>query len=193
MTLTYLLLGLGAKIVTGLDDVIVHIPLLSSVTKRRKGQIIFSLGTFTAIIVAIIMSTFLATLIKNFSYYHYITSGLLFLLAAGIYFDLFVHTPKKKVEEKYQKIKIERMLSLFGIGFISSMATILDDVIVFIPFFINGFKQSFYTSVGILMATIVEIIVVIFFASRIMKLKYKEEITSFSLVIFGLLVLFKII
>jgi len=193
MSFTYLFLGFAAKIVTGLDDVITRIPILSSVTKKRKGQLVFSLGTLLAIFAAIMASFFLASFLRDFSYHHYLTSGLLFLFAILIYFDVFVHIPEKKVEKKYKKVKSEKLLSLFSIGFISSLATFLDDLVVFTPFFIDGFRKSFYVSTGIILATIVEIIVIILFARNLMNIKYKEKIASAGLVILGLLILFKVI
>jgi hypothetical protein len=194
--LTYILLGLVAKTITGLDDVITRIPILSSITKTRRGQIVFSLGTFLAILVAILSAELIAVFLKIFPYYRYFVALLLFGLAAAIYFDVFVHQAKKRAEKRlirYKKVTQENYFSLFGIGFISSIATVLDDVIVFAPLFAAGLKQSIYVSVGIMLATVGELVAVILFADVLMKIKYKEKIASAGLILMGVLLVLGII
>ncbi len=194
--LKYLLLGFFAKIITGFDDTITHIPVLASVTRTKMGKIAFSIGTLIAIIIAIIIAIFFSTILKKIPFYRYFIVGLLFLLAILIYFDVFVHKPRAKAEKKLLKIKkisAMRFTKLIGIGFIASFATVLDDIIAYAPLFLGALVTQIFAVIGILIGTLLEIVVVIFFAEKISKLKYKEEIASLGLVILGVLILFKVI
>lgn len=190
MTLKYLGLGFFVKIVTGFDDTITNAPILANVTKTRIGRIAFSVGTLLAIGVAILLSVFLISAIMHLEYYRYISAGLIFAIAAAIHFDLFVHKPKEKTEKKVKKVKFShlRFLKLVGIGFVASIATVIDDVVAYSPLMFSNLSRV-YAIIGIFAATILEIIVVIYFAKKIEEIKYKEEIAVIGLVILGTLVL----
>jgi hypothetical protein len=195
MSLKFLVLGFFVKIITGFDDTITHIPVVASVTKTRLGKIAFSFGTLLAIILAIVASFFFARLLQFSVYYRYISAGLLFALAAAIHFDLLVHIERKKAEKAVlgcEKIHI-RCTKLLGIGFIASIATVLDDVIAYSSLFLNSVSFRIYAIIGILTATILEIIAVIYFSEKISKIKYKDEIASIGLVVLGVLILTGII
>ncbi len=190
MSFKYMVLGIFVKIITGLDDTITHIPILASITKKKMGRIAFSIGTLLAIIIAIIFSLFFISFIKQFEYYRYISAILLFLLAIAMYFDVFVHKPRTRVEKGIKKrISIQRFTTLLGIGFIASIATVIDDVIAYSPLLAVSGISMYYAIAGILLATILEILVVIYFSKKVSKIKYKEEIASLGLVILGIIVL----
>ncbi len=197
--LKYFILGFLVKIITGLDDTITHIPILASVTKTRTGKIFFSIGTLLAIILAIILAIFFSSILKLFPYYRYIAATLIFALAIIIYFDLLIHKPRAKVEKlEKEKEKIiknypskKRGLILLLIGFIASVATVIDDIIAYSPLFLEN--NRILTIAGILTATILEILLVIYASEKISKIKYKEEIASIGLLILGLLILMEII
>lgn len=194
--LKYLLLGFFAKIITGFDDTITQIPVIASVTKTRMGKIAFSIGTFFAIIAAIIIAIFFSTILKKIPFYRYIVVGLLFLFAVLIYFDVFVHKPRSKAEKKllkFKRISAMRFTKLLGIGFVASFATVLDDIVAYAPLFLGALITQVYAVIGILIGTILEILLVIYFSEKISKIKYKEEIASLGLVILGVLILFKVI
>ena len=194
--LKYLFLGFFAKIITGLDDTITNVPIIASVTKTRIGKIAFSIGTLIAIIIAIVLALFFSSILKKIPFYRYIIVGLVFLLAALIYFDVFVHKPRTKAEKKLlkmKKISAKRFTKLVGIGFIASFATVLDDIIAFAPLFLGALITQLSAIIGILIGAFLEIILVIFFAEKISKIKYKEEIASIGLVILGILILLNII
>jgi hypothetical protein len=180
MSLKFLILGFFVKIVTGFDDTLTHIPVVASVTKTRLGKIVFSVGTLLAIVLAIIASFFFAKLLQFSVYYRYISAGLLFILAAAIHFDLLVHIERKKAEKVVlgcEKLHV-RYTKLLGIGFIASIATVLDDVIAYSTLFLNSISFRVYAIIGILAGTVLEIIAVIYFAEKIAKIKYKDEIAS---------------
>ncbi len=190
MSLVYLVLGFFIKIVTGFDDTITNVPVLASVTKTRKGRIAFSIGTFLAISLAIIVSYFFASFIRGFPYYRYIVAVLIFGLAAAIYLNVFIHKPRTRAEKrmlKYKKMSVERFTQLVGIGFIATMATAMDDIIAYFPLFLDSIVTRIYAIGGIFLATVLEILLVIYFSERIAKIKHKREIASLGLVVIGIL------
>lgn len=190
----YFLLGLYVKIITSFDDTITRIPIISSVTSNRHGQFMFSIGNILAVISAILIAIFFSKLLHSIPYYRYISIGLIFALAIAIHFDLFVHKQRNKAEEKIKKSNsIKRSTQLIGIGFIASFATLIDDIVAYTPLFLIGGIDTIYSIIGILIATIIEIIIVIYFSDRISHIKYKEEIASLGLVILGILMLFNIL
>lgn len=189
--------GFFIKFITGLDDTITRVPVIASITKTRAGKIAFSIGNLAAVSVAIVIAIFFSSLIIEIPYYKYITAGLLILLAAGIYFDFFVHKPREKAEAnllKMQKISIERFTKLMTIGFVASFATLLDDIIAYLPLYTTDNPwEMVWSSIGIISATIFQIILIIFFAEKITKIKYKEEIASAGLVILAVLLVLNIL
>lgn len=190
MAFKHFLLGLFVKGVTGFGDTITHIPILASVTKTKMGRVAFSLGTLMAIILAIVLALGFSTLIRGFIYYRYLAAGLVFLLALAIHFDLFVHKPREKAEKKLVQVKrmsVERFTKLMGVGFVASFATVIDDIIAYAPVLAAGGKLS--VVLGIILATVIEIILVIYFARKISRLKYTDEIASLGLVVLGVLIL----
>ncbi len=196
MPFSYLLLGFFVKVIAGLDDTVTHVPILASVTKTKMGKLAFSIGTLLAIIFAILVAVFFAAFLKSFHYYRYIIAALIFALAIAIYFDVFVHKPRTSAEKillRRKRISAERFMKLVGIGFVASVATVLDDIIAYSPLLIGTMTARSYAIAGILLATIVEVLVIIYFAERISKLKYKEEIASAGLVLLGLMTLFGVI
>ncbi|RLE47048.1 hypothetical protein DRJ22_00195 [Candidatus Woesearchaeota archaeon] len=191
--LKYFFLGLFIKIITGLDDTITHIPILASLTKRKTGRTAFATGIFIAIITGIILSIFLAKGIKKISYSKYISAGLIFLLAILIYFDVIIHKPRKKAEEKIQKISAKRLTTILGIGFAAGIATVLDDVIAFAPLFLKNNTNNIAAITGILTAAILEILMLLYASKKIIKLKNKEKIASIGLAILGVLTLIGVV
>ena len=196
MSLKYLGLGFFVKAITGFDDTITHVPILASLTKTRTGKIAFSIGTMAAIILAIIIAVFFSAILHTLPYYKYVAAGLVFALAAAIYFDVFIHKPRTKAEKrllKRKKITAERFTHLIGIGFVVSFATVIDDIIAYTPVLLGDISSKIYAITGIVLFTILEIVLVIYFSEKISKIKYKEEIASAGLVILGILILTGII
>ena len=196
MLIKYLVLGFAAKIVLGIDDAMTHIPLVSTIARRKFSRLAFTLGFFSAVILSILTAELLATLMRKVLYYHYILAGLLVLLALLIYFDVIVTKRAKTVESKVKKLKpltMKRLFAVFGIGFITSVATILDDTIVFSSLFTAGFTHSLFASMGILIAALIEIAIIIYAAKFVSKLPYKKEIVTLSLIGFAALIAFGII
>lgn len=188
--------GFFIKIITGFDDTVTQVPVIASLTRTRIGKVAFTMGMLGAIIVAILVAVFFSSIIKDFPQYRYITAGLIILLAIGIYFDLFIHKPKKKVEKKFLKngtISKARFIKLLFIGFIAALATVLDDIIAYLPLFTVDPSLLAFPIIGILSAAIFEILLVIFFSEKIAHIKYKEEFAAIGLVILSMLILFEVI
>lgn len=196
MVLKPLISGFFVKIVTGFDDTITQIPIVGAVTHTKRGRIAFSLGILLAIITAILLSFSFASVIREIPYYKYIAVALILLLAVFVYFDILVHKPREKAKQKLKKIKhisIKRFVKLTIIGFLAAFATVIDDSIAYMPLLAESFITAPYVALGILLATILQIIVIIYFSRKVAKIKYKKEITSLGLVLIAILVLFNVL
>ncbi|MDP7477456.1 MAG: hypothetical protein QF442_03335 [Candidatus Peribacteraceae bacterium] len=183
------LLGVFIKFITGLDDVLTRVPVVAAVTRTHMGKMAFATGSVLAVIVATGIAYFFSSFVAHLPAYRYVVVGIVFLLAFLIYKDVFVHKPREKAEKKLmsmQKISVERVVKLIGIGFVASFATVLDDVIAFLPLFLLEPHLVLVGIVGIFVTTIAEALLVIYSAERIAKIPYKEEIAAAGLVLLGI-------
>ncbi|MBD3252918.1 hypothetical protein GF386_04255 [Candidatus Pacearchaeota archaeon] len=215
MALKHISAGFAVKLITGLDDSMIHIPIVANMTKTKIGRIAFSIGILLAITLAIIVSFLFASSLKLFPYYNYLSAGLIFALAATVYFDVLIHKPKKKLEEKLKnkkppvktlkesdkqkglikkikKISLKRFLKLIGIGLITAIATVIDDTIAYSSLFLNT-RFAIFIIMGIYLATIAQLTAIIYFSKKIQKIPYKKEITTMGLIILGFLIFYKVI
>jgi len=196
MILKYFLSGFFVKVIAGFDDTMTHIPIIGSVTKTKKGRIAFAIGMFLAISLVIGLSFIFASTIRLIPYSKYISACLIFILAFLIYFEVLVTKPKEKVKKELKKVKtisVKRFFKLIGVGFIAAFATIIDDTIAYSGLFLNNIQHSMYIIPGILIATILQLIVVVYFARFFNKIPHKRIITSIGLIILGILILLEII
>jgi MFS family permease len=196
MVLKAFLSGVFVKIITGFDDTITHLPIMSTLTKTRRGRIAFALGILLAISLAILFSYLFASAIKLLPFYRYISAGIIFLLAVLIYFEILVSKPREKVEKKLKKqppIAFKRIFKLVGLGFLAALATVVDDTIVYSSLFLGSISNSIYAIIGIFFATILELILIIYFAKKVAKIKWKKEIVAIGLIILGILILLRVL
>ncbi len=188
--------GFLVKIITGFDDTITHVPIIASLTRTKRGKFAFLFGIFLAVTLAIFFSFSFASILRKFSYYHIISSAIIFFLAFAIYFDLFFKKSKKKVQTKFKRIKkpipLKRILKLTGIGFLAAFVTVIDDSLAYSSVFL-ALNLNLFIIVGIYLALILELYVIMVFSKQISKIKYKKEISVIGLIIIGLLILFKVI
>lgn len=185
------LLGVFIKFITGIDDVLTRVPVVAAITRTRMGKVAFCTGSVLAITVATAVAFFFSSIVHSVPAYRYFVAGAIVVFAALIYFDVFVHKPRKKAEKKLQQfdtISTQRFTKLLGIGFVSSLATVMDDVIAFLPIFLLDPTLVPVGIAGILTMTVVTALVVIHSAERIAKLPYKEEIAAAGLVILAALI-----
>ena len=189
-------LGFGIKILTGIDDILTRVPLIAAVTHTRIGKIAFSVGAVFAVTVATAIAFFLSSVLQEIPSYKYIVAALIFLLALTVYFNVFAHKPKSKVERKIehmQKVSNGRLTQLFGIGFIASFITVLDDVIAFTPVFFHEPYFIIFGVAGILAATVCQAVLVIYASHLLVRIPYKEKIAAAGLVVLGLGMVFDIL
>jgi|TARA_Y100000310_G_scaffold336642_1_gene421737 predicted tellurium resistance membrane protein TerC len=192
MSLKYFISGFFVKAITGFDDTMVHIPVASNITRTRQGRIAFSLGILFAIIFAIIIAFSFASAIKLIPYHKYISAGLILFIALSIYLDLFSQKPRKKIEKKIKKFKGisgKRFFKLFGVGFLTALATVIDDTIAYSSLFLGTSSNVIYAVLGILTTTFIELAAIIYFSKKISKFKYKKEVTFIGLLVLVVLIL----
>jgi len=205
MMIQYFITGFFLKLITGLDDTIVHIPLIANMTRSKIGRMAFATGIFIAIIFALFVSVIFSGIIGSFKYYNLISATLILILAGSIYYDTFLEKPRKKIEAKLDSKKVKkeiekseistkRFFKLIGIGFVAAFATVIDDIIAYSSIFLNGSSaQIIYGILGILTATSIELYVVVHFSKKIQKIKYKKQITVAGLAVLSMLISLKII
>ncbi len=196
MAIKYILSGFFVKIIAGFDDTLTRIPIAATLTRTKRGRIAFATGIFLAICLAMVISFLFASVIKTLPYFRYISATLIFLLAISIYFDIFIREPQKQVEKKVKKIKrisVRRVLKLIGIGFLVAFATLLDDTIAYSSLFLGDISNIPYIIGGILAATFLQLGVIIYFSKKVMRFKWKKEVTTVGLLILALLILFNVL
>ena len=183
------LLGVFIKFITGIDDVLTRVPVVAALTRTRMGKVAFCTGSTTAVMVATAIAYFFSSFVVSFPSYRYIVVGVIFILAALIYFDVFVHKPRSKAEKKLihlNQISAQHFTKLLGIGFVASFVTVLDDVIAFLPLFLLEPQLILFGIFGIFVMTVAQAILVVTSAERIAKIPYKEEIAAAGLVLLGI-------
>lgn len=185
--------GVIVKAIASFDDFLTRIPLLAELTKTRKGKIAFAFGNLLAILFVIILAIIFADLLNHFVYANYISAGLIFVLAVLIYLNVLQIKPHSKLEKKIikiERISYERFMKLIGIGFIISFITLIDDSIVLAGLFINkNIVHQGWISLGIVLISIIQLFILIYFSEKISHLKYKKELASLGMIIVGILVL----
>lgn len=177
----YILWGIVVKLITGVDDIVAQIPIIARTAKTNKAKIAFGLGMITTILMAILFSFFFAQIVQEIPYSNYVSGGLIILLAIGIQLEIF----KRKAKGKGNA----HVLKIFLLGLIASTATIIDDVIAYIPLFMHGIQDSIYASAGIMIAALIEILAIMTFSKQLQKIPHKKEITSIGLIVLGVLVI----
>jgi len=196
MALKYLFSGFFVKIIAGFDDTLTRIPIAATLTRTKRGRIAFAGGIFLAICLIMVISFLFASVIKTLPYFRYISATLIFLLAVSIYFDVFIREPEKQVEKKLKKVKrisTKRIFKLIGLGFLTAFATLLDDTIAYSSLFLGEASNIPYIIVGILAATFLQLGVIIYFSKKVMKFKWKKEVTTVGLLILAVLILFNVL
>ena len=193
--LNHFFAGFFVKLITGFDDTLTHVPLITYLTKTRKGKVAFGIGIFLAICLAIVIAVFFSSLIKSIPYYRYVLGGLIFVLAFVIYFDVFRKDRVKETEDKMKKVqKIKpisnkRFLKLIAVGFVAAFATLLDDIIAYSSILLEQGGQMISGIGGILVAGVFEISIIVFFSKKLAKFEWRKEIASVGLLILGVLVM----
>jgi len=182
--------GVFVKGIASFDDTLTRIPIIAELTRTRKGRIAFSFGTICALTVIVIIAILFSNILDRIAFRNQIIALLIFVLAILVYFEVFINKSQKKVEKNLKKVKARSVpiVKLISIGFIVSFITLIDDMIILTPLFVSNATETFFSLVGVYLATIVQIIIVIYFGGKIKKIRYKKEIASFALIILAILV-----
>ncbi len=182
--------GFFVKGIASFDDTLTRIPIIAELTRTRKGRIAFSFGTICALTVIVTIAILFSNILDRIAFRNQIIALLIFVLAILVYFEVFISKSQEKVEKSLKKVKAKSVpiIKLISIGFIISFVTLIDDMIILTPLFVSNATETFFSLVGVYLATIVQIIIVIYFGGKIAKFRYKKEIAFFALTILAILV-----
>lgn len=182
----YFLLGFAAKVITGLDDMVTRVPIIASVTKTRRGEIIFAAGSFIALAIVVLLAEILTSYIYLIPHSDIIMGLMMFLLAGLIYADVFVRPAATKAEKKVVKMHPKRAVAIFGVGLASSFATLIDDLIVFASIFSVGGEAALAAAAGVLVGGLAQIAAVIGLGDLFDRLHHADDIAAGGLVLLGI-------
>lgn len=188
--------GFAVKFIASLDDTITKVPVISHITRTRMGKVAFSIGNLIAVFVVIALAAFLSSLFSGFAYFHLVAGGLILVMAGITLFDLFPGArPQKRKDWPFRNgiISTERFIMLMGAGFTVSLITLIDDIAAMIPLYGGHIASVFSVTAGIITATLIQLILVIYFSAFLDHLPRKREIAAAGLVVYGLLVIFGIL
>jgi len=186
MVFKALLTGFLVKFAASFDDTLTRIPVLSALTKTRKGKIAFSLGTILALTVIIILAIAFSSVLETVPYISQVVAVLIFVLALAVYrgFSISISMGMPGAA---------RLTRLVLIGFVVSLVTFLDDMIVLLPLFLGHGVEKYYRIAGIYLALLVQIGAVIYLSKFIDRLKYKKELAAGALGVLAVLTWFSLI
>ena len=181
--------GFFVKSIASFDDTLTHIPVISYLTKTKQGRVAFSIGTFLALTVILIIAIFFSTFLSKIYYAHQIAASLILVLALLIYFDVFLVKSTNRLASRFSKLNSsQNYLRLIKAGFLVSFITLIDDAFVLIPLFLHDNLSRLLSIVGVYLAATLQILIVIYFGGRLEKVKYKKELAAVSLLILSILV-----
>jgi undecaprenyl pyrophosphate phosphatase UppP len=182
--------GFFVKGIASFDDTLTRIPMIAELTRTKKGRVAFSIGTISALTVIVTLAILFSNILNQITFRNQIIALLILVLSILVYFEVFINKSQRKVEKSLKKVKVRSVpvVKLISIGFIISFVTLIDDMIILTPLFGGEANETFFSLVGVYLATIIQIIIVIYFGGKITKFKYKKEIASFALIILAILV-----
>jgi len=180
-------IGFIVKVAASFDDVLTRIPVIASLTRTRMGKVAFSVGTLLSLTVALGLAFIFSTVIEGIPGVRYIIAGFIIILAISVYSGVFTSRRATQTTQDIKKIKRisrARFIELIGIGFVFSFLTVLDDIVVLTPLFLDRtLLERIAVAGGIYIATFIQVIFAIYFAEKAARLKYKKEIAAVSLII----------
>jgi len=193
----YIIIGAVAKVLASFDDVVARLPVIAQLTHTRPGRLAFALGNLLAVTVGLILAWLFAALLETFPYTHIVASSLVILLAIALYFDWFGKKREQRIKKAEHKVKrgisAARFARLVGIGFVVSLITLLDDTIVLIPLLLGPPLEQLGVIIGIYISTTIQLILMVYAAKKIGRLKYIKEIASLGLLLLGILLYLRVV
>lgn len=187
--------GFVVKAIASFDDTLTRIPILAELTKTRKGKVAFSIGTFLALSAILVLVIFFSSVLDLIPFRRFVMAGLILIVAGLVYGEFFVQKEQSLQDKliKTEKISSTKFMKLVGAGFTISFLTLIDDAIVLAPLFLGNQAERFFAVIGIYGATVIQVLLVIYFSEKINRIKYKKEIAAIGLVILALGVAFGVI
>lgn len=186
--------GFLVKTIASFDDTLTRIPVISYLTKTKRGRIAFSIGTLLALTVILAIALFFSSLLSLMPYTRQIAAILIFTLAILIYFDVFLTRSTNRLASKLSTIdSSQNLIRIMRMGFLVSFITLIDDSFVLVPLFLSDNVSKFASIIGVYLAAILQILAVIYFGERLERIKHKKELASASLLILSVLVFTSII
>lgn len=172
MDIDHLILGFVIKTLASLDDTFTKVPVLLGLTRSRVYKFAFALGNMIALLLAVFLAIFFSSFFINIPWFRYFVGGVILILSILIYFDVFAKGQLKVGEKviKSEKLTTHRFIEIGSLGFVVSFVTLFDDTLVFIPLFISSYQETFSAVIGIVLATIIQLVFVIFFSELLEKL-----------------------
>jgi len=191
MFIRYFLGGFLSKTLASFDDAITRIPIVAQLTRTHKGRIAFSIGNLGAVTVVVFLAWFFSSLLEQIPHTHIITSILILILAVAVYFDFFEKKEAKTVERQEKKISQQisasRFFKLILSGFFISFVTLIDDALVLIPVLLGPPRTDLYAIIGIYVSTILQLILMVYFANKIASYKHLKKVAVGGLLILACL------
>lgn len=186
----YLLIeGFAAKVIAGSNDTATFAPIIATFTRTITDKIGFLSGMFFSVMFVINISVLFADFLRLIPHKNIIAAIMLLILAILIQFRVGMPTPKEKCHEYLKKydhhIKFLKALSL---GFLTFLATAIDDVIAFSSILLKPFNDQILVVTGIIVAALLEFFIIFKFSHFIAKLKYTTELTIAGLFVLAILV-----
>ena len=180
-----------------IDDTFTRLPIIITLTSTIRGKIAFSLGNLLALAVSLGFAFMFAELFSSFSYFHIIAAVLILLIAFTSYFDPFALRRKSQQgEKKAISVPIKqkyRFVWLFWAGFVLSFLTLIDDTLVFVPFFNGDLVWNTALLAGVFVSTLIQLAFVVTSAELMMRIPYVREFCFVSLLFLGVFVLLGIV
>jgi len=196
MFIKYFIFGFLSKTLASFDDAVTRIPIIAQLTRTRKCRIAFSIGNLGAVTAIVFLAWFFSSLLEQIPYTHIITTILILLLTVAIYFDFFEKKEEKIIEKQEKKITYQvstaRFFKLMLSGFVVSFITLIDDAIVLIPVLLGPPRTDLYAILGIYASTIIQLILMVYFANKLASCKHLKEIAIIGLLILAGLTYFEV-
>lgn len=192
-----LIAGFAIKIAAGFDDMFLRVPVVIALTRTRIGKIAFAIGNLLAVILVIAVVRHIAPLMGGIENYRTFVGVAILIIAAAVYFEVFsgfaIRRQEGVVKRFSTKFSTERFLTLVIVGFIVSLFTLADDAVVYMPLFVQEGSSSWLAAAGILVATFLQLIVLVYAAERLAKVKHQKVFATVALVVYAALVLIGVV
>jgi len=182
------LTGLAVKFVTGIDDMLIHVPVAAGFAKTHFGRLAFAAGIFVSVITVLAAASFLSEIFAKQPSLDLLLASALLLLAAAVYFDIGVYATKARAGFELKALKrigAIHFTKLAALGFATFFVTAIDDIFAYTAVLIDPVMRPFVMA-GILAAAALELALIISASAIIARLPYKKEIATIGLVVLAL-------